>query len=396
MCKSILYIPGTLPFDLSRDMFDENARNIRLYVKRVFINDKFDDLLPRWLKFVKGVVDSDDLPLNVSREILQKSKVLSIINKRLVRKSLDMIRDLSESEDGSYAAFWNNFGKYLKVGIIEDDRNRDEIATYLRFFSNNSDEEYTSLDEYIEKMPEGQKAVYYVTGEGKEKAKMSPVIEKLKSRGYDVLFATEPLDEIMFESLKSYKDVDIKDAGKDTSFDDDEESKKKKEELNRAYVDVITYLETTLSGNVEKVAVSDLLTDSPAALVQGAYGMSPSMQRYMKAQAVAAGSEVGDIDNMNKVCMEINPNHPIIKDLEKMVKGDKESEATKDFAMLLFDVAGLTSGYEVKDMSGFAKRVMGMMSTGSAEAVSDAEVVSEDKPDDDEEEEKAVEAEIVE
>lgn len=398
MCKSILYIPGTLPFDLSRDMFDENARNIRLYVKRVFINDKFEELLPRWLKFVKGVVDSDDLPLNVSREILQKSKVLSIINKRLVRKSLDMIRDISEMEDGSYTSFWNNFGKYLKVGIIEDDRNRDEIASYLRFFSNDSEEEYTSLAEYIEKMPEGQKAVYYVTGEGKEKAQMSPVIEKLKSRGYDVLFATEPLDEIMFESLRSFKDVDIKDAGKDTSFDDDEDSKKKKEVLNREYVDVINFLETTLSGQVQKVTVSDLLTDSPAALVQGAYGMSPSMQRYMKAQAVAAGSEVGDLDNMNKVCMEINPTHPIVKELETMVKGDKESEATKDFAMLLFDVAGLTSGYEVNDMSSFAKRVMGMMYSGSAGVVSEAEVVSEvvieDKPDDDEDE--AVEAELVE
>jgi len=401
-CKSVLYIPGTLPFDLSRDMFDENTRNIRLYVKRVFINDKFDDLLPRWLKFVKGVVDSDDLPLNVSREILQKSKVLNIINKRLVRKSLDMIRDVSEMEDGSYTSFWNNFGKYLKVGIIEDDRNRDEIASFLRFFSINSGEEYTGLDEYIEKMPEGQKAVYYVTGEGKEKAAMSPVVEKLKSRGYDVLLAAEPLDEIMFESLRSYKDIDIKDAGKDTlDLDDDEDSKKKKEELNREFVDVINYLETALAGNVEKVTVSDLLTDSPAALVQGAYGMSPSMQRYMKAQAVAEGSQVGNLDNMNKVCMEINPKHPIIKDLDKMVKGDKESEATKDFAQLLFDVAGLTSGYEVEDMSGFAKRVMGMMSTGSVDAVAEAEiVVEEDKveedKDDDDEEEKAVEAEIVE
>jgi len=398
-CKSILYIPGTLPFDLSRDMFDENSRNIRLYVKRVFINDKFDELLPRWLKFVKGVVDSDDLPLNVSREILQKSKVLSIINKRLVRKSLDMIRDISEAEDGSYTAFWNNFGKYLKVGIIEDDRNREELASYLRFFSVNSDEEYNSFDEYIEKMPEDQKAIYFVTGEGKEKAAMSPVIEKLKSRGYDVLFATEPLDEIMFESLSSYKDVDIKDAGKDAlGLDDDEESKKKSEELNREYVDVISYLETALSGKVEKVAVSDLLTDSPAVLVQGAYGMSPSMQRYMRAQAVASGAEVGDLDSMNKVCMEINPKHPIVKDLQNMVKGDKEDTATRDYAMLLFDVAGLTSGYEVDDMSGFAKRVMGLMSSEAADEVSDAEIVSEDKGEDkdDDGEEKAREVEVIE
>jgi len=319
-CKAILYVPGMLPFELSKDMFDENSRNIRLYVKRVFINDQFQDLMPRWLKFIKGVVDSDDLPLNVSREILQKSKVLSIINKRLVRKSLDMIKDIADdkSEEGSqYIMFWNNFGKYLKVGIIEDVKNRKEIAEYLRFFSSSSGEEYTSLDQYIEKMPEGQKAIYYVTGDGKERAAISPVTEKLKSRGYDVLYATEPLDEIMFESLTSYKDFDIKDAAKDTLNldDDDEEATKRKEELNRENVDVINFLETTLSGKVEKVSVSDLLTDSPAALVQGAYGMSPSMQRYMKAQTVASGQELGGLDSMNKVCMEINPNHPIIKDL---------------------------------------------------------------------------------
>jgi molecular chaperone HtpG len=365
-CKSILYIPGMLPFELSKDMFDENSRNIRLYVKRVFINDSFDDLLPRWLKFVKGVVDSDDLPLNVSREILQKSKVLSVINKRLVRKSLDMIKDLAEAEDdGQYILFWNNFGKYLKVGIIEDDRNRDEIASYLRFFSSSSDEEYTSLDKYIESMPEGQKDIYYVTGEGKQKAAMSPVIEKLKSRGYDVLLATEPLDEIMFESLRSYKDKNIVDAGKDTlKLDDDsEESKKKKEELNREFVDVIGYLETVFSKKIQKVTVSDLLTDSPAALVQGAYGMSPSMQRYMKAQAVASGNDLGAMSEFNKVCMEINPKHPIVKELNRMVTEKKDDKATEDYAKLLFDVAGMTSGYDMEDMAGFAKRVMSLMTT---------------------------------
>lgn len=150
-CKSILYIPGMLPFELSRDMFDEDSRNIRLYVKRVFINDKFEDIVPRWLKFIRGVVDSQDLPLNVSREILQKSKVLSIINKRLVRKSLDMIREIESDEDDSkYIMFWNNFGKYLKVGVIEDSRNKDDIIPLLRFFSSKSGDEYTSLDQYVE------------------------------------------------------------------------------------------------------------------------------------------------------------------------------------------------------------------------------------------------------
>ncbi|KAG7367465.1 heat shock protein Hsp90 [Nitzschia inconspicua] len=398
-CKAILYIPGMLPFELSKDMFDENSRNIRLYVKRVFINDQFDDLLPRWLKFVKGVVDSNDLPLNVSREILQKSKVLSIINKRLVRKSLDMIREIAETEDQSqYIMFWNNFGKYLKVGIIEDDKNRKEIAEYLRFFSASSGDEYTSLDKYIENMPEGQKAIYYVTGDGKERAAMSPVIEKLKSRGYDVLFATEPLDEIMFESLRTFKDFDVMDAAKDTLKldEDDEEAAKRKEELNRENVDVINYLETVLSGKVEKVSVSDLLTDSPAALVQGAYGMSPSMQRYMRAQNVASGVDVSALNSMNKVCMEINPKHPIIKDLNRMIKEDKESKSTEDFAKLLFDVAGMTSGYDIDDMSSFAQRVMKLMSTQEDDGtVPEAEVVAE-KKEDPEEEPTAAEVEVIE
>lgn len=298
--------------------------------------------------------------------------------------------------------FWNNFGKYLKVGIIEDDKNRKEIAKYLRFFSGSSGEEYISLDKYIEKMPEGQKAIYYVTGEGRARASMSPVIEKLKSRGYDVLFATEPLDEIMIESLRQYKDFDVVDAAKDTLKlgDDDEESIKRKEALNRENIDVINYLEVLLSGKVQKVTASDLLTNSPAALVQGAYGLSPSMQRYMRAQTVASGGEIGGLDNMNKVCMEINPNHPIVKDLNRMVKADKESKKTEDYARLLFDVAGMTSGYDVDDMSSFASRVMRLMSSQSAETVPDAVIVSEDKKGEEQEanddDEKSTEVEVVE
>lgn len=291
----------------------------------------------------------------------------------------------------------------MKVGIIEDDKNRKELAGLLRFFSANSDEEYTSLKDYVEKMPENQKAIYYVTGEGKERAAMSPVAEKLKAKGFDVLYATEPLDEIMFESLTNFGEYDIKDAGKDTlKLDDgDEDAAKKKEELNRENVDVINYLETILAGEVEKVSVSDLLTDSPAALVQGAYGMSPSMQRYMKAQTVASGQELSGMDNMNKVCMEINPNHPIVKDLTKMVKEDKVGQKTEDFGRLLFDVAGMTSGYDIEDMNGFAKRVMGMMSSGmegAADAVVEEkeENLAETEKKNDDGEDEAVVPEVVE
>lgn len=405
-CKSVLYIPGMLPFELSKDMFDENARNIRLYVKRVFINDKFEDLMPRWLKFVRGVVDSDDLPLNVSREILQKSKVLSIINKRLVRKSLDMIEAIADDEDETkYILFWNNFGKYLKVGIIEDDRNRKEIAPLLRFFSSKSGEEFTSLDTYVENMPEGQKSIYYVTGDGRAAASMSPVVEKLTSRGYEVLFATEPLDEIMFESLREFKDFDVVDAAKEgLSLDDeeDEETKKEKENLAQEYKQVVEYLEALLAGKVQKVTVSNLLTDSPAALVQGAYGMSPTMQRYMRAQTVASGSDLG-LDQMNQAVMEINPKHPIVADLERMIKNNKEAKETEEYALLMYDVASMTSGYDVKDMGGFAKRVMNLMhSEGASEGgVKEAVIEKVSKEEDviekesKEEEDAAVTPEVV-
>ena len=394
-CKALLYVPGMLPFELSRDMFDENARNIRLYVKRVFINDKFEDIMPRWLKFVRGVVDSNDLPLNVSREILQKSKVLNIISKRLVRKSLDMFRDIAADEDDSqYIMFWNNFGKYLKVGVIEDDKNRDEITPLLRFFSSKSGEEYTSFDKYVAGMPEGQKSIYYVTGEGKTNAMRQPVIEKLTSRGYEVLLMTEPLDEITIENIRKYKDLDVVDATKEglDLEDTDEKSKEEKEKYSQDYASVIEYLEIQLEGKVQKVAVSTLLTDSPAALVQGAYGLSPTMQRYMKAQSVASGGD-GNLGNMNQAILEINPKHPIVQDLSMMVKGNKDSEETKNFAMLMYDVASMTSGYEINDSSAFAQRVMNLMTTKAKDDIPEAEVLKTSQSE--EPESDAVQPEVI-
>jgi HSP90 family molecular chaperone len=363
----------------------------------------------RVLFYCTGVVDSNDLPLNVSREILQKSKVLSIINKRLVRKSLDMMRELAagteteegEKDDSQYILFWNNFGKYLKVGIIEDDKNRPDIAPLLRFFSQKSGEEYTSLDAYVENMPESQKDIYYVTGDGKENVAMSPVIEKLASRGFDVLFATEPLDEIMIESLRSYKDKNIVDAAKENlKLDDadDEDAKKKKEDLQVEFKDVVEYLQTLLSDKIQKVIVSTELTDSPAALVQGAYGMSPTMQRYMKAQAVSEGGSMDSINSMNKAVLEINPSHAIVKDLDRMVKTDKEAGDLENFATLLYDVASMTSGYEVANMQSFAQRVLSLMDDKVTQNLGDeVPAVSHETDDIDEsdDEPKAVTAEVV-
>jgi len=379
--KALLYIPGMLPFELSKDMFDENARNIRLYVKRVFINDKFEEIMPRWLKFVRGVVDSDDLPLNVSREILQKSKVLSIINKRLVRKSIDMFYDIAEDEDESkYVMFWNNFGKYLKVGVIEDDKNKKDLIPLLRFFSSKSGEEYTSFSQYIEGMPEGQKSIYYVTGEGKKNAMIQPVVEKLTSRGYEVLLMTEPLDEITIEAINEYKDFKVLDATKEglDLEDDNEEKKKEKEELNEKYADILEFLEVELKGKVQKVVVSTLLTDSPAALVQGAYGVSPTMQRYMKAQSVASGGD-GNLGAMNQAVLEINPKHPIVQDLDVMIKNSKSSDETRNFAMLMYDVASMTSGYEVSDNGEFAQRVMSLMTSKAKQDIPEEDTVAVDE-----------------
>lgn len=399
MCKSVLYIPGTLPYELSRDMFDENARNIRLYVRRVFINDKFDELMPRWLKFVKGVVDSDDLPLNVGREILQKSKVLNIISKRLVRKSLDMIRDIEKSsKDGEYTQFWNNFGKYLKVGVIEDDRAKDDIAPLLRFFSTNDDDEYTSLRSYMSRMKEGQKEIYYVVGEGVRNTRMNPAVEKVKSKGYEVLLMTEPLDEICIQNLRSFKDLPIIDAGKDNlnfndSKEETEDTKNEEESLKVKFSSVMEYLETELADKIQSVKVSTLLTESPAALVQGVYGMSPTMQRYMKAQSVAMGSSDAMPESMNQAILEINPKHPIVMQLNEMIKTDA-GEETKNFATLLYDVAAMKSGYEIEEPADFASRILALMESKSGPSIP-APAASTPTADDESDDAPSAEVEVV-
>lgn len=299
-----------------------------------------------------------------------------------------MFRDLAEDEDSSkYVMFWNNFGKYLKVGVIEDDNVKKELLPLLRFYSSKSGEEFTSFDQYVEGMPEGQKSIYYVTAEGRKNAMIQPVVEKLTSRGFEVLLMTEPLDEITIEAVQEYKDFKVLDATKEglDLEDEDEDKKKEKEELNEKYSDICQFLEVELDGKVQKVTVSTLLTDSPAALVQGAYGVSPTMQRYMKAQSVASGGD-GNLGEMNQAILEINPKHPIVQDLGKMVDADKDSEETKNFALLMYDVASMTSGYEVSDAGNFAKRVMSLMTTKAKEdGVEEAPVIDKNEEIDDSE-----------
>jgi len=371
--KALLYVPSVVPFELNRDMFNEASKAVKLYVKRVFINDKFEELMPRWLTFVRGIVDSEDLPLNVGREILQKSKMLTVINKRLVRKSIDMFKDIEQNGEGEYLTFWNNFGKYLKVGIIEDPDNKDDLAKLCRFFSTKSGEAdsegvggVTSLEAYVGRMAENQTAIYYVTGDSKASAARSPVLEKLKALDIEVLFLTEPLDELTVQSLDTFGDNKLIDTAKgDLDLPVDDETKQKKEEATKDLEEVCDWLKSTLAGKVTKVDISTLLTDSPSALVQGAYGMSPTMQRYMKAQAVASGQDDMMNANMNQATMELNPDHPITLQLKSMVEASPDAAETKSFGTLMYDVAALAGGYSIDDPSEFAARITKMMG-GSA------------------------------
>ena len=280
------------------------------------------------------------------------------------------------------------------MGVIEDAQKKDDIVPLLQIYSLRNWDEYTSLDKYVENIEENQKQIYYVTADGKTKAQKSPAAEKVRGRGYEVRYLTEPLDEIMIESLTRYKEYKLVDVSKEgLNFDDEdkEERKKKEDKLNSNYKGVKEYPDAVLAGKVQRVKMTDLLSDNPAALVQSAYGMSPTMQRHMKAQTVASGgSDASMVGSFSRAVLEVNPNHPIVKDLERMVVGmrgggdDKEDvvdDETRNFAVLLYDVAALTSGYEIKDLGDFAGRIMATMSSkvssSSAGGIMDAEVEKE-------------------
>merc|ERR1712137_794522 len=379
--RALVFIPSTMPFELTRDMFAEAGRSMRLYVKRVFINDKFEDLVPRWLTFARGVVDSEDLPLNVGREILQKSRTLKIIRKRVVRKVLDTIDDLRENDPAKYDQFWNSYGKYFKVGLVEDLDYKDELKRFVRFWSSKSGDNQTSIPEYISRMKEGQDKIFFVTGEGRKAAEIAPAMEKMRQKGYEVRYMVDPLDEICSQSIVDFegkKLVDINKAGLD--IDKSEDEKKEMEELGKDYEPVATWLKKQLGERVQKVQISDRLVDSPATLVQGEWGMSPMMQRYMKSQTTSSASDSAfAIGSRNQAILEINPQHVVIQNLKNAQETAPESESTEDMVMMVYETAALIGGYTIEDPGDFAKRVTKLMelSGGSSGASGsmDAEVV---------------------
>ena len=358
--RSILFVPGMAPFE-QQDMM-QKSRAIKLFVRRVFISDEFDEsLLPRYLTFIRGVVDSSDLPLNVSREILQESRIVRVIRKRLVRKTFDMLKDIAARDNDDYDTFWDNFGRNLKLGVIEDSDNRKDLADLLRFTTSKSGNEgkLRSLEQYVTDMPEAQKSIYFVAADNRAAAEASPFLEKLKQKGFEVLYLIDPIDEVAMANLATYKDTPIVDASKEALDlgDEDEAEKAKRAELAEEFKTLTTWMKECLGDQVEKVEVSNRLTDTPCVLVTSKFGWSANMERIMKAQAM--GDNRAQDYMKGKKTMEINPSSPVIAQLRK--QKDADESLAKDNCQLLFDTALLTSGFTVDSPAEFAARVFKLM-----------------------------------
>lgn len=357
--RSVLYVPSMAPQGKD-DIMNFKTKNIRLYVKRIFISDDFDgELFPRYLSFIRGVVDSSDLPLNVSREILQESRIVRIMRKRLVKKAFDMILGISMSENrDDYEKFWDNFGKHLKLGCIEDRDNHKRIAPLLRFFSSQSENEMISLDEYVENMKAEQKDIYYIASDSVTSAKNTPFLEKLLEKDLEVLFLVDPIDEVAVQNLKSYKEknfVDISKEGLDLGVENEQKETEVKQEFGRT----CDWIKKRLGDRVASVQVSNRLSSSPCVLASGKFGWSANMERLMKAQH--AGDSSGLDFMKSRRVLEINPDHSIIKSLHAACESGSEDEEALRAVDLLYDAALVSSGFTPENPAQLGGKIYEMM-----------------------------------
>lgn len=410
--KSILYVPSE-----ALTLYDEYSNRkpgVRLYVKRVLIQDDFEDLLPKYLNFIRGVVDSDDLPLNVSRETLQQHRLLKIMGKKLVRKVLEMLRKLSlgkkdsESSDDDesqsekeevgvyqdashpYIKFFEQFGKSIKMGVVEDMSNRSKLAKLLRFKSSKSDGKYTSFDDYLEKKPAWQKDIYYLAGESVEAVEKSPFMEVARRKGLEVLYLTDPIDEYAVQNLGDYDGHRLQSLTKEgLKFGDEDEDalKKRTKAYREAFKPLTKFMKELLTGKVAKVTVSQRVEKSPSVIVTSQYGHTANMERIMRAQTFANPEMLKSM--VAAKTLELNPRHPLVIELNKRVKSDPNDEMTRNLAHLIFDTALLTSGFIHDEVDSFADRMYAVL--GSELKVKSLELEEELQFEEEEEEEESAE-----